>query len=133
MTETFTLRLGASKIYVSLTLSIYAISAFAAWHYAPYFWLSMLIIFAILISLYRFLPAILLTQPESVVQITLNQQQIIVQKNNAATEQYAHFNAVYQSRFLVIIQTGKKYVLVFRDAVEPQSLSTLNRILNVKS
>lgn len=133
MTNSLVIKLKMSKIHLLLTLSVYAVSAFSAWHYVPYFWLSFAISLALLIHLFRFLPDVVLcNQAKSIAQITLEKHTIIVQKNDHSTQRYTEFRPVYQSGFLVIIKAAKTNVIIFKDAVELQSLSTLNRILNAE-
>jgi hypothetical protein len=42
------------------------------------------------------------------------------------------FYPVYQSRFLLIINAGKESVVIFKDALAPQSLSQFNRYFNTQ-
>lgn len=134
MSNALIIKLQASKTYLILTLCVYALSAFAVWYYAHYLWLSVMISLVLLVSLYRFLPTtVLCIRPKSISQITLNKHHISLQKNDKSTQQYTHFNAVYQSRFLVIIALKKQSLVIFKDSLNSQSLSTINRFLNART
>lgn len=131
MTDSLVMQLQMSKIHLALTLCIYTVSIFFVWYYAPYFWLSAIISLALFIDLSRFLTAeVLRNQAQSISKITLEEHAIIIQKNDQSIERWGEFHSAYQSRFLVIIKIAKKTVVIFKDGVESQSLSALNRALN---
>ncbi len=134
MTEQLSLGIQTSKTYLVLTISTYLLSLFSAWHFFYNFWLSAIISVALSVWLYYFLPKrVLLTRPDSIKKISLDQTKIIITKNNGRTQQYPWFYPAYQSQFLVIIEAGKEQLVIFKDAIEPQSLSTLNRLLNANT
>ena len=127
-------QIKASKIYLAISIGVYLLSLFSAWHYFYNIWLSLSISLALSAWLANFLPKnVLLTQPHSITKIVLNKKQITIEKNNQSTGQYPWFYPAYQSRFLVIIEAGKESVVVFKDAIDSQSLSQLNRYLNANT
>ncbi|MEO1890875.1 MAG: hypothetical protein ABGX45_04230 [Candidatus Thioglobus sp.] len=127
-------QIKASKNYLTISIVVYLLSLFSAWHYFYNIWLSLGISLALSVWLANFLPKnVLLTRPDSVTKITLNKKQISIEKNNQPAEQYPWFYPTYQSRFLVIIEAGKESVVVFKDAIDSQSLSQLNRYLNANT
>jgi sRNA-binding regulator protein Hfq len=52
---------------------------------------------------------------------------------NESAGQCPWFYPAYQSRFLVIIETGKESIVIFKDAIDSQSLSQLNQYLNANT
>ncbi|SFV83057.1 hypothetical protein MNB_SUP05-12-229 [hydrothermal vent metagenome] len=115
-------QIKASKIYLAISIGVYLLSLFSAWHYFYNIWLSLGISLASSAWLANFLP-----------KNVLNKKQITIEKNNQSTGQYPWFYPAYQSRFLVIIEAGKESVVVFKDAIDSQSLSQLNRYLNANT
>ena len=127
-------KIRTSKTYLAISVGVYLLSLFSVWHYFYNIWLSLGVSFVLSIWLANFLPKnVLLTQPDSITKIALNKKQITIEKNNQSTEQYPWFYPAYQSRFLVIIEAGKESVVVFKDAIDSQSLSQLNRYLNANT
>ena len=115
-------QIKASKIYLAISIGVYLLSLFSAWHYFYNIWLSLGISLASSAWLANCLP-----------KNVLNKKQITIEKNNQSTGQYPWFYPAYQSRFLVIIEAGKESVVVFKDAIDSQSLSQLNRYLNANT
>ncbi|MBL4761616.1 MAG: hypothetical protein JKY93_02835 [Gammaproteobacteria bacterium] len=127
-------QIKTSKIYLAISIGVYLLSIFSAWHYFYNIWLSLSISLALSVWLANFLPKnVLLTQPASITKITLNKKQISIEKNNQPAGQYPWFYPAYQSRFLVIIEAGKESIVIFKDAIDSQSLSQLNRYLNANT
>ena len=127
-------KIRTSKNYLAISVGVYLLSLFSVWHYFYNIWLSLGVSFVLSIWLANFLPKnVLLTQPDSITKIALNKKQITIEKNNQSTEQYPWIYPAYQSRFLVIIEAGKESVVVFKDAIDSQSLSQLNRYLNANT
>ena len=127
-------KIRTSKNYLAISVGVYLLSLFSVWHYFYNIWLSLGVSFVLSIWLANFLPKnVLLTQPDSITKIALNKKQITIEKNNQSTEQYPWFYPAYQSRFLVIIEAGKESVVVFKDAIDSQSLSQLSRYLNANT
>ncbi len=127
-------QIKTSKIYLAISLGVYLLSLFSAWHYFYSLWLSLAISLVLSLWLVNFLPKnILLTKPNSITKITLNKKQIAIEKNNQSSQQYPWFYPAYQSRFLVIISAGKESVVIFKDAIDSRSLSKLNRYLNANT
>ncbi|HIF48237.1 hypothetical protein [Candidatus Thioglobus sp.] len=127
-------KIRTSKNYLAISVGVYLLSLFSVWHYFYNIWLSLGVSFVLSIWLANFLPKnVLLTQPDSITKIALNKKQITIEKNNQSTEQYPWFYPAYQSRFLVIIEAEKESVVVFKDAIDSQSLSQLNRYLNANT
>lgn len=123
-----------SKIYLTLSIGAYLLTLFSAWHYFYNIWLSLGISLFLSLWLTSFLPKnVLLTQPNSITKIALNKKQVVIEKNNQSAKQYPGFYPTYQSRFLVIIEAGKESVVIFKDAIDSQSLSQLNRYLNANT
>lgn len=131
MTDPLALHLQPSKIYLILTLSVYLLSLFCAWYWFYAVGLSVAISASLSAWLYYFLPkTVRLTHPDSIVKIVLDKTTLNTTKKNGTTQQYPWFYPTYQSRFLVIIETKKEAVVIFKDAIEPPSLSMLNRFIN---
>ncbi len=134
MIDQLELQIQPSKTYLILTIVTYFLNLFSAWYFFYDFWLSAIISIALSVWLYYFLPKrVLLTRPSSITKITLDQAKITIKKNDGSTQQYPWFYPAYQSRFLVIIEPGKEQVVIFKDAIESQSLSTLNRLINANT
>ncbi len=127
-------QIKTSKIYLAISLGVYLLSLFSAWHYFYNLWLSLAISLVLSLWLVNFLPKnVLLTKPHSITKIALNKKQIAIEKNNQSSQQYPWFYPAYQSRFLVIIEAGKESVVIFKDAIDSQSLSKINRYLNANT
>jgi len=127
-------QLKTSKNYLVISIGVYLLSLFSVWHYFYNIWLSLFISFVLSAWLANFLPKnVLLTQPNSITKIALNKKQVVIEKNNQSAKQYPGFYPTYQSRFLVIIEAGKESVVIFKDAIDSQSLSQLNRYLNANT
>ncbi|HIG89335.1 hypothetical protein [Candidatus Thioglobus sp.] len=134
MNETLAITLKPSKYYLILSLLVYLLGLFTVWHYSYNFYLSALLSIALLVLAYRFFPkSIFLTKDESTNKITLNNERLTVEKNNKEIKQYSLFYPAYQSSLLVIITAGKKSIVVFKDSVEHNSLSQLNKFLNANT
>ncbi len=66
-------QIKASKNYLTISIVVYLLSLFSAWHYFYNIWLSLSISLALSVWLANFLPKnVLLTRPDSVTKITLN-------------------------------------------------------------
>jgi hypothetical protein len=127
-------KIRISKNYLAISLGVYLLSLFSAWYYFYSIWLSLSVSLALSVWLANFLPKnVLLTHPDSITKIALNKKQISIEKYNQSTEQYPWFYPAYQSRFLVIIEAGKESIVIFKDAIDSQSLSQLNRYLNANT
>jgi hypothetical protein len=127
-------QIKTSKIYLSISIGVYLLSLFSAWYYFYNIWLSLGISFTLSIWLANFLPKnALLTQPDSITKITLNKKQIAIERNNQPAGKYPWFYPAYQSRFLAIIKAGKESIVIFKDTIDSQSLSQLNRYLNANT
>ncbi|SMN11103.1 hypothetical protein SPBRAN_1343 [uncultured Candidatus Thioglobus sp.] len=128
-----------SKIYLSLSISAYALSFSVAWYYFYNIWLSLGVSALLCVSLFRFLPKLRLTNANSITKITLNNDRLTIQKNDKSSKYYTQFYPSYQSRFLLIIniikdsKKSKDSVVIFKDSLASQSLSQLNRYFNAKS
>ncbi len=123
-----------SKIYLAISIGVYLLSLFSAWYYFYNIWLSLSISFTLSVWLANFLPKnALLTQPDSITKITLNKKQIAIERNNQPAGKYPWFYPAYQSRFLAIIEAGKESIVIFKDTIDSQSLSQLNRYLNANT
>lgn len=129
MTESLTLELKPSKIYLMLSLSIHLLLIFCTWYYFHNIWLSIGISIVLVSHLYYFSRKILLLNNNSTKKITINNNSIVVENNQNKSNKYPHFYCEYQSTLLVIISAGKESVIIFKDSLENQSLSGLNRIL----
>jgi hypothetical protein len=127
-------QIKTSKIYLSISIGVYLLSLFSAWYYFYNIWLSLSVSLALSVWLANFLPKnVLLTHPHSITKIALNKKQISIEKNNQPAGQYPWLYPAYQSRFLVIIEAGKESIVIFKDAIDSQSLSQLNRYLNANT
>ena len=127
-------QIKTSKIYLAISIGVYLLSLFSAWYYFYNIWLSIGVSLALSVWLANFLPKnVLLTQPDSITKIVLNKKQIAIEKNKQPAGKYPWFYPAYQSRFLVIIEVGKESIVIFKDAIDSQSLSQLNRYLNANT
>lgn len=127
-------QIKTSKIYLAISIGVYLLSLFSAWHYFYSLWLSLTVSLFLSVWLVNFLSKnVLLTKSSSITKIALNKKQIAIEKNNKSTVQYPWFYPAYQSRFLVIIEAGKGSVVIFKDAIDSRSLSQLNRHLNANT
>ncbi len=134
MSKTLSIDLKPSKIYLVLSSLVYLLALFTIWYYFYNFYLSIILSAALLFLAYQFFPKfIFLTKNDSIKKITLDNQQITIEKNNKKTTQYPWFYSAYQSRFLVIINTGKESIVIFKDSIKNQSLSQINRTLNANT
>ncbi|CAB9538934.1 hypothetical protein BROOK1789B_229 [Bathymodiolus brooksi thiotrophic gill symbiont] len=126
-------KLSMSKIYLTISLGTYLLSLFATWYYFYAIWLSLGMSVLFSLWLVYFLPrAVWLSHPNSIVKISLEKDRLTLEKNDHSTQQYSAFYPVYQSRFLLIINAGKESVVIFKDALAPQSLSQFNRYFNTQ-
>lgn len=131
MSNKLSVKIHASKTYLILSIAVYLLGLFSAWYYFYSAWLSLAVSIALSIWLVYFLPRFLwLTHPNSVVEILLGENKLIMKKNDRSTQQYSTFHPEYQSRFLVIISTGGNSVVIFKDALVAASLSQINQYFN---
>ena len=134
MRNNLSVKIQPSKIYLSISIAVYLLGIFSAWYYFYSLWLSLAVSIALCFWLVYFLPRFLwLTHPNSIVEISLNMDKLMVTKNNFTTQQYSTFHLEFQSRFLVIIRIGKESVVIFKDALAPASLSKINKYFNAHS
>ncbi len=128
------IQIQASKAHLILSMMVYLFSSFCAWYYFYQFELSVAIHIGLSIWLYSYLSnKVLLTSADAIHSITLDENHILIQKNNQSSAQYSKFYPAYQSRFLVIITTAKESVVIFKDSIDSHSFSTLNRLLNANT
>jgi hypothetical protein len=121
-----------SKIYLTIFISFYLFNIFVAWHYFYNFLLSTIISIIISILAYFFIVKnIALTLENSIKNISLHQDYIIITKNNNSIKKYDAFELVYLSQFLLIIKINKKYIVIFKDSIINTSLSAIIRNLNI--
>ena len=121
-----------SKIYLTIFISFYLFNIFVAWHYFYNFLLSTIISIIISILAYFFIVKnIALTLENSIKNISLHQDYIIITKNNNSIKKYDAFELVYLSQFLLIIKINKKYIVIFKDSIVNTSLSAISRNLNI--
>lgn len=129
--EKLNVKIQASKIYLNTSVAVYLLGIFSAWYYFYNVWLSLSVSIALSIWLIYFLPRFLwLTHPNSIVEISLNEDTLTTTKNDQSTQQYSTFHLQYQSRFLVIINIGKDSVVIFKDALSCVPLSQINKYFN---
>lgn len=74
---------------------------------------------------------VLLTKENSIDSIALGDGNTSFSSKGGKTQLQTKYTVTYQSRHLVIIRFGKVRVLIFKDSVEENSLSSLNRFLNI--
>lgn len=133
MNENLSIKILPSKIYLMLCIFVALLSVFVVWYYFYNFWLSIGISLALLYWLTGFLKkTVLLTHPQSIIKITINEHHLQVEKTDKSLQEYPQFRVVYQSWFLVIIVFGKQQLVIFTDATETHSLSMINRFLNAQ-
>ncbi len=131
MSDKLTIKIKPSKIYLILTISTYLLALFSVWYYFYNFWISLVMSIVLSLWLYYFLfKIVLLARHDSITQITLSQNYLIIQKKDQSTQQYSKFYPAYQSRFLLIINFEKECIVVFKDSLKEESLSKLNNFLN---
>lgn len=124
--EQLALDLLPSKIYLSISILLYLLGFFAIFWYFYSIYLSLILSGVLLLLAYYFFPkSIFLTKPDSIKHIIIDSAGSISINHG----RYAIFNCEYQSPFLVIISSGKRHIVVFKDALKSHSLSHLNRIL----
>ena len=132
LTDTLTLNLRPSKYYLIVSTLIYGLCAVLVWWRLDSIWISVALSIAIAISAMTFFPQyILLTKQSSIISITIGDSSINFGTKNGGTKPQHKYQVTYQSRHLVIIRFDKIRVPIFKDGVEENSLSSLNRLLNV--
>jgi len=95
-------------------------------------WVSITLSIAITISAVTFFPRyVFLAKDSSIVSITIGSGSINFGTKDGQTKLQHKYCAPYQSRYLVIIRFDKIHVPIFKDSAEENSLSSLNRFLNV--
>ena len=132
LTDTLTLNLQPSKHYLIVSALIYGLCAVLVWWRLDSIWVSVALSIAIAISAITFFPKyVLLAKEDSIVSITIGSGSINFGTKDGQTKPQHKYCVPYQSRHLVIIRFDKIHVPIFKDSVEENSLSSLNRFLNV--
>jgi len=132
LTDTLTLNLRPSKHYLIVSALIYGLCAVLVWGRLDNIWVSVALSFAIAISAITFFPKyVLLTKESSIVSITIGTGSVNFSTKDGQTKPQHKYCVPYQSRHLVIVRFDKIHVPIFKDSVEVNSLSSLNRFLNV--
>jgi len=132
LTDTFSLNLRPSKYYLIVSALIYGLCAVLVWGRLDSIWVGVTLSMAITISAVTFFPRyVLLAKENSIVSITIGSGSINFGTKDGQTKLQHKYCVPYQSRYLVIIRLDKIHVPIFKDSVEENSLSSLNRFLNV--
>ncbi|MDC9714775.1 MAG: hypothetical protein PSN36_02985 [Gammaproteobacteria bacterium] len=133
MMDNINVKIQTSKIYLILSIATYLLCLSTTWYYFYTIELSLGISILLSAWLAYFLPrAVWLSHPNSIIKIALNKDKLTIEKNDHSMQQHTAFYPAYQSRFLLIITAGKQSVVIFKDALASQSLSTLNRYFNTQ-
>lgn len=131
MHNQLSVKIQASKIYLTSSIVVYLLALFSTWHYFYNIWLSLALNIALSIWLIYFLSKFIwLTHSNSIVEISLDENGLTTKKNNHSIQQYPAFKLEYQSRFLTIISAKKDSVVIFKDALTSVPLSQINKYLN---
>ena len=131
-TRQLNLKLQPSKSYLTISLFVYGLCLILPWWRLDSLWLNIVLTAAIGISAITFFPKyVLLTKESSIVSIALGDGDTSVSSKDGKTQFQTKYLVTYQSRHLVIIRLGKVRVPIFKDSIEENSLSSLNRFLNV--
>ena len=133
MNDKIELNVQASNIYLTLSIGVYFLSLFVAWYYFYNLWLSFALSTLLSVWLFYFLPKLKLNLPNSIVKISLDKDRLTTERKNRSTQQFSTFYPSYQSRFLVVIDTGKDSIVIFKDALKSGSISQLNRYFNANT
>jgi hypothetical protein len=128
--EQINFKLQSSKTYLNLSILIHVCTLIVVW-FADFNNYVTLIFSVALIAHFKYLiPHILLTKSNAILAFTLVDNKIITTDKNNNQQKYTYVYCAYQSRLLVIIITGKRSLIIFKDALANNSLSQLNRLLN---
>jgi hypothetical protein len=130
MVEPINFKLQASKAYLSLSILIHVCILIGVW-FADFNNYINLTFSVVLITHFKYLmPHILLTKSNAILSFSLVDNKIITTDKTNNQQKYTYVYCAYQSRLLVIIITGKRSLIIFKDALANHSLSQLNRLLN---
>jgi len=131
-TNQLNLALRPSKSYLIISTLIYGLCAVLVWSRLDNYWISAGLGIAIAISAITFFPKyVLLTKESSIVSITIGSGSINFGTKDGQTKLQHKYCVPYQSRYLVIIRFDNIHVPIFKDGVDDNSLSSLNRFLSV--
>jgi uncharacterized protein YacL len=133
MSEPQQFKLQRSKIYLMLAIFAHSLGVFAAWFYDFNIFISLILSVIFAVHFYYLNLDIALKKPNSIQTFTLNNKTLSTLDNTHKRRQYPQFYCVYQSRFLVIISLGKRFLVIFKDSFAHHSLSKLNRLLNART
>ncbi|MBC8493960.1 MAG: hypothetical protein ISR70_01620 [Candidatus Thioglobus sp.] len=133
MTEKHSFKLQASKLYFGLSLIVHLCTLFVVWAYQHNLYTSLILSLILIIHFQYLNRSIFLQTPDSILDFSLENQQLITTNKLGEKQEYPHVYCAYQSRFLVIIVAKKRPLIVFRDALTGHSLSHLNRLLNART
>jgi hypothetical protein len=101
----------------------------SVWFYSFNFYASLIFSFALGIHFQYLNGHIFLKRTNSIRTFSLDDNTIIKADNSEKDRKYPYVYCVYQSRFLVIINLGKRSLVIFKDSFASNSLSQLNRLL----
>ena len=131
-TSQLSLKLQPSNSYLVISIFIYGLCLILPWWRLDSFWLNIALTVAIGISAMTYFPKyVLLTKENSIDSIALGDGNTSFSSKGGKTQLQTKYTVTYQSRHLVIIRFGKVRVPIFKDSVEENSLSSLNRFLNI--
>ena len=129
MTEQVTFKLQASDLYFSLSLIIHGFTFLNVWFYSFNFYASLIFDLALGIHFQYLNGHIFLKKTNFIRTLFLDDNTIITTNNSGKDRKYPYVYCAYQSRFLVIINLGKRSLVIFKDSFASNSLSQLNRLL----
>ncbi|WP_428088089.1 hypothetical protein [Candidatus Thioglobus sp.] len=122
--------LKASKIYFGISVFTHGCTFVSVWFFSFNLYLS-LALSLILIAHFHYLNShIFLKKSDAIQDFLLAGSTLTTTDKSNTQKQYPYVYCSYQSRFLVIINLGKRSVVVFKDSLADHSLSTLNRLFN---
>ncbi len=103
---------------------------FSVWLYSFNVYLSLTLSTILITHFYYLNNRIFLKTENAIFEFSLKNKKLITTNKIGIQEQYPHVYCAYQSRFLVIINFGKRSLVIFKDSLVDHSLSKLNRLLN---
>ncbi|WP_300030632.1 hypothetical protein [Candidatus Thioglobus sp.] len=133
MTEKHSFKLQASKLYFGLSIFVHLCTLSVIWIYQHNLYTSLALSLALVIHFQYLNRFILLQKPDSILDFSLENQQLTTTSKLGEKHKYPHVYCAYQSRFLVIIMANKRPLIVFKDSLMSHSLSHLNRLLNART
>ena len=117
-------------MYARISILVHLFALSVIWLYSFNNYASLALSAVLIMHFYWLNLNILLKKSNAILSFSLKDKTLITTDKLGNNRQYPCVYCAYQSQFLVIINLGKRSLVIFKDSLASHSLSQLNRLLN---